>query len=49
MSLSRADMFANLIVLASLHERSAYPILRIFKVILQATKPRTLVDGKDYF
>ena len=45
----RADIFTDLIVLTSPHERSADPIPRIFEVTLQATKPRTFVDGNDYF
>ena len=49
MSLPRAVIFPDLIVLTSPHERSADPIPRIFEVNLQATKPRALVDGKDYF
>ena len=49
MSLSRADLFPDLIVLTSPHELSANPITRIFEVTLQATKPRHLVDGNDYF
>ena len=49
MSLPRADLFADLIVLTSPHERSADHIPRIFEGTLQDTKPRTLVDVKDYF
>ena len=49
MSLPGADIFPDLIVLTSPHERSADHIPVIFEVTLQATKPRTLVDGKDYF
>ena len=49
MSLPRADLFTDLIILISPHERLADPIQRIFEVTLQATKPRTFVDGKDYF
>ena len=49
MSLTRADLFPDLIVLTSPHGRSAYPIADIFEVTLKATKPRPLVDGKDYF
>ena len=48
MSLTRADLFPDLIVLTSPHELSADPIPRIFEVTLQATKPRTLVDVKEY-
>ena len=48
MSLPWADLFPVLIVLTSPNERSADPIPRIFEVTMQATKPRTLVDGKDY-
>ena len=46
MTLPRADLFPDLIVLTSPHERSADPITRNFEVTLQATEPRTLVDGK---
>ena len=49
MSLPRAYLFPGFIVLNSLHERSADPIPRIFEVTPQATKPRTVVDGKEYF
>ena len=49
MSLPRADIFPDLIVLTSPHERSEDPITRGFEVTLQATKPRTLVDSKNYF
>ena len=49
MSLSRADLFPDLIVFTSPHELSVDPIPRIFEVNLQATKPITLVDGKEYF
>ena len=49
MSLPRADLFPDSIVLTSPHERSADPIPGIFEVTLQATKPRTLVDGNEYF
>ena len=48
MSLPRYDLFPDFIVLKSPRERSADPIPRIFEVTLQATKPRTLVDGNDY-
>ena len=48
-SLPRADIFPDFIFLTSPHERSADPIPRIFEVTLQATKPRTLVDGNEYF
>ena len=41
----RADLFPGFIVLTSPHERSAAHIPRFFEVTLQATKPRTLVDG----
>ena len=47
-SLSRADLLPDLIVLTSPHERSVDPIPIIFEVNLQATKPSTVVDGKDY-
>ena len=49
MSLPRAYLFPDFIVLISPHERLADPIPRIFEVTLQATKPRTLVDGNEYF
>ena len=49
MSLPRADLFSDLIVLTSPHERSEDPIPGIFEVTLQATKPRTFVDGNEYF
>ena len=46
MSLPRADFFPEFIVLTSTHELSADTLQRAFEVTLQATKPRTLVDGK---
>ena len=49
MSLPIADIFTDLMFLTSPHERSADLIPRIFEVTLQATKPITLVDGKEYF
>ena len=49
MSLPRADLFLDFIVLTSPHELSADPISRFFEVTLQATKPRTVVDGNEYF
>ena len=49
MSLPIDDKFPDLIVLTSPHERSADPIPIVFEVTLQATEPRTLLDGKDYF
>ena len=49
MSLPSADLFPHFIVLTSPHELSADPIPIIFEVTLQATKPRTLVDDKEYF
>ena len=49
MSLPRAYLFPDFIVLTSPHERSADPIPRICELNLQATKPRTVVDGNDYF
>ena len=49
MPLTRTVIFPDLVVLTSPHELSAYPIPRIFEVTLQATKPRTLVDVKEYF
>ena len=45
MSLPTADIFSGFIVLTSPHERSADIIPGIFEVTLQATEPRTLVDG----
>ena len=48
MLLSRAYLFPGFIVLTSPHERSAYPIQSILEVTLQATKPRTLVDGNEH-
>ena len=48
MSLPRDDLFPDLIVLTSPHERSADLILSIFKVTLKHTKPITLVDSKEY-
>ena len=41
--------FPDFIFLTSPHERSADPIPRIFEVTLQDTKPRTLVNGEQYF
>ena len=49
MSLPRADIFPDFIVLTPPHERSADPIPRIFEVTLQATKPKNMVDGNEYF
>ena len=49
MSLQRSNLFTDLIVLTSPHERSEYPIPVIFEVTMQAKKPRTLVDCKEYF
>ena len=49
MSPRRADLFPGLIVLTSPQELSADLIPRIVEVILQATKPRTFVDSKEYF
>ena len=49
MSLPRADILSDFIVLTSPHERSADSIPRIFEVTLQATKPRTLMDDREYF
>ena len=48
MSLTRADLFPYLIVLTSPQKLSAYPTPIIFEVILKNTKPRTLVDCKEY-
>ena len=48
-SLPRSDLFPDLIVLTSPHEHSADLIPSVFEVTLQAKKPRTLVDGKEYF
>ena len=47
--LPRSDILPDLVVLTSPHERSADYIPKIFKLTLQATTPRTLVDDKDYF
>ena len=49
MSLPNDDLFPDLIVLTSPNEHSEDPIPIMFEVTLQATKPRTLVDGKEYF
>ena len=49
MSLPRADIFPDFIVLTPPHERLADPIPRIYEVTLQATKPITVVDGNEYF
>ena len=49
MSLPIYDLFPDLIVLKPPHEHSSDPIQRIFEVTLQATNPRTLVDGNEYF
>ena len=49
MSLPRADLFPDVMVLTSPHERSADPIPRIFVFTLQATKSSTVVDGNEYF
>ena len=49
MSLPRADIFPDLIVLTAPHERSADPIPRFFEGTMQATKPITLLDGIYYF
>ena len=49
MSLPRADLLSDLIVLASPHEKSADSIPIIFESILQAKKQITLVDGKEYY
>ena len=49
MSLPRADLFTDLIVLTSPHERSEDYITRIFEITLQDTKPRTFMDLKDHF
>ena len=48
-SLPRSDIITDLIVLTSPHELSADHIPNVFVVTLQDTKPRTLVDGKEYF
>ena len=45
-SLLRADIFPDLIVLTSTHELYVDPIQSIFEVTPQATKPGTLVDDK---
>ena len=49
MSLPRADLSLDLMVLTLPHELSADHILSIFEVTLQATKLKTLVDGNEYF
>ena len=49
MPLTEADILPDFIVLTSPHEHSADPIPSSFEVTLQATKPRTLVGGKEYF
>ena len=49
MSLPRADLFPDFIVLTSPYERSVDHIPRMFEATLQATKPITLVDGKECF
>ena len=49
MSHPRYDIFPGFIVLTSPREFSVDPIPSIFEVTLQAIKPRTLVDVKEYF
>ena len=55
MSLPGSDLFPDLIVLTSPHERSADPIPRIFEVTLKATKKeiwlmvRIIFDAIDDF
>ena len=49
MSLPRDDILPDCIFLTSPHERSTDPTPGIFEVTLQATTPRNLVDGKEYF
>ena len=49
MPLTWADIFPDFIVLISPHEHSADPIPSVFEVAMKATKPRTLVGGKEYF
>ena len=49
MSLPRTDLFPYFNILTSPHERSADPIPTSYEVTLQATKPKTFVDGNDYF
>ena len=49
MSLPIVDILPEFIVLTSPHERYVDPIPINFEVTLQATKPRTLVEGKEYF
>ena len=44
-----ADLFPDLIVFTSPHERSAAPIPSTFDVTLHATNPRTFVKGSEYF
>ena len=48
-SLPRDDILSDLIILTSPHERSEDPTPIFFEVIMQATTPRTLVDGKTDF
>ena len=45
----RAALFPDLIVCPSPNEKSADPIPSNFEVTMQATKPRTLVYGKEFF
>ena len=49
MSLTGSDLTPDFIVLTSPHERSVDPIPSIFEVTLQVTKPKSLVDGNEYF
>ena len=49
MSLPRADLFPDFIVLTSPHERSVDTIPNIFEVTLPAIKTTTFVDVKEYF
>ena len=48
MSLPRADILPDLIFKTLPHECSVDPIPGNSEVNLQATKPSTLVDGKEY-
>ena len=48
-SLLIVDLFPYLIFLTSPQEYSAALIPRIFDVTLHATKPSTLVYGREYF
>ena len=47
-SLTRADILSDLIVLTSPHERSAYYIPRIVEGTLHDTTQMIFVNGKEY-